>query len=422
MLRRAWFDWRQKGRPQQQLPPGNWNTALFHPGRGWGKTDTGSHAVKEWDESGLVGRIALVGATAADVRDVMVLGESGILAAYPRRERPWFRKSLRCVDFHRTSGCKAFLYSAEEPERLRGPQHHKGWGDELAAWANAQATLNQLKFGMRLGRRPQTILTTTPKAVDVVERLVEESRQYGERVVVVRGSTFDNAFNLPDEFLAEMVRSFGGTRLGQQELEGEILTATDGLFRQQWFRYMPDAPAGGITVVGVDPAITSRNDETGIVVVRKVGDRGYVLEDLSGQYTPEQWARTAVDALRRWKASHIVAETNRGGDLVQATIHALDRGIVVKPVRANRGKDTRAEPVAALYEQGRIFHREKFEKLEKQMVAWNPTSQEAARAARQSTSPDRMDALVWAVLDLGFHRGVPRFSDYGDTIMPHGVN
>jgi phage terminase large subunit-like protein len=170
--RAAFFDWRRKGRPQQQLPEGNWSTWIAHPGRGWGKTDTGSHAVKEWDEAGDAGRIALVGATAADVRDVMVLGESGILAAYPKHSRPWYRSSLRCVDFHKTGGGKAFLYSAEEPERLRGPQHHKAWGDELAAWSKAQQTLNQIKFGLRLGTAPQLLLTTTPKAVEVVEKLV----------------------------------------------------------------------------------------------------------------------------------------------------------------------------------------------------------------------------------------------------------
>lgn len=398
------YDWRFWARPEQVAPDGHWSTWLILAGRGWGKTRTGAEALRDAIESG-VKRIALVGATAADVRDVMVFGESGLLNVFPPHQRPKYEASKRRISFH--TGAVATLYSAEQPDRLRGPQHEWAWCDELAAWSNLDATLYNLRFGLRLGDHPKVIITTTPRPLQVLKEMVEES-QSSENVRITRGSTFDNAGNLAPGFIAEVRKAYEGTRLGQQELYGEILGPAGGLFNSEWFRYLPhdSVPALQRVFVGVDPAITMRNDETGIVVVGRKGDTAYVLEDASGHMSPEQWARKAVEVAKRHNATAIVAETNRGGDLVKTTIRQFDARITVREVRANRGKDTRAEPVAALYEQGRVYHVGKLTKLETQMCEWDPTSQDVMRAKKQASSPDRMDALVWAIHECGFHLGV----------------
>jgi phage terminase large subunit-like protein len=405
-LEHSWEFWARTDQRQPALP---WRLWLILAGRGWGKTRTGAETIREAVCEQGVERIALVGATAADARDVMVLGESGICAVFPAHQRPKYEPSKRRVVFH--TGAIATIYSAEEPDRLRGPQHEMAWCDELAAWRSLDDTWSNLMMGLRLGEHPRVIVTTTPRPLDVLRALVAEAEDQATGVIVTRGRTLDNRGNLPDRFLSDIERAYGGTRLGRQELEGEILEPAGGLFQREWLRYMPTPPACSRVVVSVDPAITTRNDETGIVVVGRHRDEAYVLEDLSGMLSPEQWAERAVAAARRWKASSIVAETNRGGDLVRTTIRQVDRGanvVPIKEVRANRGKDTRAEPIAALYEQGRVWHAQRFEKLEKQMLEWSPTSQEAQRAARQATSPDRLDALVWGITELGFHLGVAR--------------
>lgn len=396
-------DWEFWSRPDQRAPRGVWRIWLILAGRGWGKTRTGAEAVREAVYAGCK-RIALVGSTAADVRDVMVLGESGLLEVFPPHERPKYEPSKRRVVFH--TGAIATLYSAEQPDRLRGPQHELAWCDELAAWSHLAETMSNLMMGLRLGEHPRVMVTTTPRPLDMLKDWVAQS--FGDPgVVVTRGRTVDNAGNLPEQFISDVTKAYGGTRLGRQELEGEILEPVGGLFQKGWFKH-PDTPAPKFSrvVVALDPAITVRNDETGIVVVGRSGDRAYVLDDLSGTFTPEEWARKAVEAAKKYGAQTIVAEVNRGGDLVKTTIRQFDRHIQVKEVRANRGKDTRAEPVAALYEQGRVSHMKDFAKLEKQMVEWAPTSQEQMRAARQATSPDRMDALVWGITDLGFHLNI----------------
>ncbi len=398
-LAHRWDFW---SRPDQVAPEGVWRVWLILAGRGWGKTRTGAEWIRSEVARG-VKRIALVGATAADVRDVMVLGESGLLNVFPEHERPKYEPSKRRVVFQ--TGAIATLYSAQEPDRLRGPQHEIAWCDELAAWARLDATWADLMMGLRLGDSPRALITTTPRPLDILRGFIEEAKE-GDHVRVTRGRTLDNGGNLPDQFLADIQRAYGGTRLGRQELEGEILEPVGGLFRTEWFRHIDEAPKLTRIVVSLDPAITTRNDETGLVVVGRAGDRGYVLEDLSGTMTPEEWARKAVEAAKRHRAACIVAETNRGGDLVRATIRQFDRTVALKEVHANRGKDTRAEPIAALYEQRRISHVGTFAKLERQMVEWAPTSQEAARQRHQATSPDRMDALVWGLTELGFHLGV----------------
>jgi phage terminase large subunit-like protein len=403
------YDWTFWSRPEQRQPPGAWQTWVICAGRGFGKTRTGAETIREEVDRGEIDRFALVGATAADVRDVMVLGESGLLNVFPPRQRPKFEPSKRRVVFH--NGAVATLYSAEEPDRLRGPQHGFAWCDELAAWSKLDQAWADLQMGLRLGDRPRTLITTTPRPLKFLIGLVERAAD-DPTIVITKGSTFDNP-HLPPTFIREVTKAYGGTRLGRQELEGEILGDAEGsLFRREWFRYLPEAPKLTRVVVAVDPAITVRNDETGIVVVGRAGDQGYVLEDLSGSYTPDEWGHKAVDAARRWRLKAptiIVAETNRGGMTVASTIRNFDRSVQIREVRADKGKDTRAEPVSALYEQRRIFHVGKFEKLENQMCTWDPTSQEMQRARRQATSPDRMDALVWGMLELGFHLGVAKF-------------
>lgn len=417
---RTLYDWSAIGRPQQQPPLGDWRFWVIFPGRGWGKSKTGSHVVSQWAESGEPGthRIALVGATAADVRDVMVEGETGILACYPKSGRPVYKKSQRCVEWPST-GAQAFCYSAEDPEQLRGPQHGKAWCDELAAWPHGkrEEAWRQLRLGLRLGRRPQALVTTTPKAIEIIKDLVAKGSAPGSRIVVTRGSTYDNILSLPDDYIDDISSEFAGTRFGRQEVYGEVLEPEGALFRPEWFRYIPEAPSGGRTVVAVDPAITRDNDETGIVVVRRVGEKGYVLADLSGHHSPEEWSRRAIDAYRKYGAACIVAETNKGGEMVRTTIKHVDRSAVVEEVKApgqrGGGKDTRAEPVAALYELGRIFHVGKFQALEDQMTSWDPTKRDVNGKTR-GKSPDRMDALVWGISKLGFHVGALRRPSLSD--------
>lgn len=410
--RQALYDWRLLGRPQQQLPEGPWRFWVIFPGRGWGKTKTGTNVVKAWADSGEPGtnRIALVGPTAADVRDVMVLGETGLLAAYPKRDRPVFRKSLRRVDFP-TTGAQAFLYSSEEPDRLRGPQHGKALADEIAGWApqNVDETWRQLMLGLRLGDSPQAVVTTTPKPIPLIKNFVAQGAMPGSGVIVTRGSTYDNVFHLPESYLQEITAAFGGTRFGRQELFGDVLEPAGGLFKAEWFQRTNEPPKDFTrVVVGVDPAIGRDNDETGIVVVGRAGDRAYVLADESGMWTPMQWATKAIEAAERYKAARIVAETNRGGQLVLQTLRNIGSSIPVKDARANagNGKETRAEQFAALYEKRRAWHVGVFAKLEEQMTTWDPTSRDELRSRGKKSSPDRMDALVWAMSDLGFHLGL----------------
>lgn len=402
-------DWPTWARPEQLAPSGDWSTWLILAGRGWGKTRTGAEWIRHCVDHDGVRRIALVGATASDVRDVMLYGESGLLSIWPEHQRPKYEPSKRRVLFH--TGATATLYSAEKPDRLRGPQHEIAWLDELAAWSNLEETLYNLEFGLRLGDRPRKTITTTPRPLEQLKALVREAAE-GGGVIVTRGATYDNAANLAPSFLAAVRKAYEGTRLGQQELYGEILGAAGGLFRSEWFRYLPSdsVPPLSRVYVSVDPAITARNDETGIVVVGRHKDSAYVLEDASGRMSPDEWARRAVELARRHKANAIVAETNRGGDLVSTTIRQFDRSIPIREVRANRGKDTRAEPIAALYEQNRVYHVGQFTKLESQMCEWDPTSADEMRRQRQATSPDRMDALVWGIAELGFHLGVARLA------------
>ncbi len=381
-------DWRFWARPDQIAPEGDWRVWLILAGRGFGKTRCGSEWVHEQIRQGRE-RIALVGETKADVRDVMVEGESGILAT-AGRNRPLYEPSKRRLTW--PNGAIGICYSGDEPDQLRGPQHDAAWLDELAKYRYAEETWSNLDLGLRLGESPQAVITTTPRPVQIMRELVAD-----ELVTVTRGSTYDNLQNLAESFAKRIVERYEGTRLGRQELHAEIL---DDVVGALWSREMIDAhrlretpPHFERIVVGVDPAVTSGEDadETGILVAGMIGNRGYIVEDLSGQYTPQEWAIQAIKAYYKYNADRIVAEVNQGGDMVEHTIRTVDRNVSYKAVRAARGKILRAEPIAALYEQGRIHHCGTFAALEDQLCMYTHESRD---------SPDRLDALVWALTDL----------------------
>lgn len=370
-------------------------------GRGFGKTRAGAEWVREQVMVHGRRRGALVGATAADVRDVMIEGESGLLAVCERYGfRPHYEPSKRKVTF--PNGAIAKTYSAEEPDRLRGPQHDFAWPDEVAAWENGVETWDMLQFGLRLGSNPQQVATTTPKPVKVVKELLADQRS-DERpegtVVVTTGSTYENRDNLAPGFLSQIVKRYEGTRLGRQELGGELLLDVPGalwtlaLIEAARVRDAPSDLEIARVVVGVDPSTSAgeESSETGIVVGGTTwqGD-GYVFEDASLRGTPNEWAGAVIDAFDRWQADRVVAEANQGGLMVEQTLRTLRPNLPITLVHASRGKLTRAEPVAALYEQARVHHVGGFPKLEDQMTSYDGSGD----------SPDRMDALVWTMTDL----------------------
>jgi predicted phage terminase large subunit-like protein len=414
-------EWRFWARKKQLAPAGPWRVWLLLAGRGFGKTRTGAELVRSRAASGAARRIAFVGATAADARDVMVEGESGILAISPARERPRYEPSKRRLTW--PNGAVATLFSADEPERLRGPQHDFAWCDELAAWRYPEAW-DMLMLGLRLGSDPRVVVTTTPRPTPLIRALLADPA-----VVVTRGRTAENCDNLAPAFLDQIVRRYEGTRLGRQELDGELIEDVPGAL---WSRGLIEAarvsarPDLTRIVVAIDPAAVSgeQADETGIVVAGKDRDgNGYVLADVSGRYTPTEWARAAIMAYRAHAADRIVAEVNNGGEMVEAMLRMIDPDVPFRAVRAARGKITRAEPIAALYEQGRVRHAGAFPRLEDQMCAFVPGGGAGARGGCESSaggsgagsgSPDRVDALVWALTELLIepHAGAGIFETY----------
>lgn len=361
-------------------------------GRGAGKTWTGANwALDQADECpGSIGH--LVAPTASDIRDVMVEGPSGVLALAHDWNRPSYEPSKRRLTW--PNGSTATLFSAEEPDRLRGPQCHWAWADEVAAWGEPESW-DQLLFGLRMGQHPQVVCTTTPKPVQIIRDILARPD-----TVLTRSRTADNLANLAPAFLTTVVARYQGTRLGRQELEGELLEDVPGAL---WTRPLidqyrvPHAPTLTRVVVGIDPAATSTEgaDETGLVVAGLGADgHGYLLEDASARRAPIAWAREAVRLYRAHQADRIVAEVNNGGEMVELTIRTVDANASYRAVHASRGKAKRAEPISALYEQGRVHHVGTFPQLEDQLCTWVPDMAESLR------SPDRMDALVWALTDL----------------------
>jgi len=390
--------WRGRARPSQLPPPGDWNGWVIMAGRGWGKNFTGAGWVNELVESRSAGRIGLVAATAADARDVMVEGESGLLRMASPWNRPVYEPSKRRLTW--PSGAIATTFSSEEADRLRGPEHDAAWADELAAWNEPQSTWDMLQFGMRLGKRPRWLVTTTPRPIKLLKELL--ARQ-GSDVVVTRGNTFENEANLAPTFLTAVRSRYEGTRLGRQELNAELLSDMPGaLWQLDWIDRSRVAKAPENLrriVVAIDPAVSNNegSDETGLVVAGISADKHvYVLEDLSGRYAPHEWAAMAIEAYRRHKADRIIAEINNGGAMVEATIRTVDSRVSFKSVHASRGKVVRAEPIAALYEQSKVHHVGNYPILEDQQCAFTSDFDRN----RAGYSPDRVDALVWALTEL----------------------
>jgi phage terminase large subunit-like protein len=382
------YDWDWHARPKQLPPDGDWRYWLIIAGRGFGKTRTGAELVRRWVKDH--DYVNLIGATSDDARDIMIEGESGILAICPDHERPRYLAHKRQLVW--PNGAKSLIFTADEPERLRGKQHAKLWLDEVASWRYPESW-DQAKFGLRLGDNPQAVLTTTPRPTKLIKELIADDGTH-----VTTGTTYENKGNLARAFLDVIVKKYEGTRLGRQELNAEILGDNPGaLWKRDQIEdgRVKEAPAMKRVVVAVDPAVTSNpdSDETGIVVVGLgVDGKGYVLADLSMRGTPEEWARAAVRAYQDFKADRLLAEANNGGQMVEAVVRTADRTISYKGVHASRGKITRAEPVSALYEQGRCHHVGCFPVLEDQMCDYDP------RTAK--FSPDRMDALVWGFTEL----------------------
>ena len=395
------YDWEFWARPAQLAPPGDWVNWLILAGRGFGKTRVGAEQVRHWTKDFPI--VNLIGPTAADVRDVMVQGigaGSAILEVCRKDEAPVYEKSKRRLVW--PNGAISLLFSAEEPDRLRGPQHMKLWCDEIAGWKYPDACWEQAEFGLRLGAKPQTVITTTPKPTKLIKLLAHSQSTH-----LTQGTTYDNRSNLAPAFFETIITKYEGTRLGRQELNAEILEDRPGAL---WTLKAIDAdrvsqlPVLRRIVVGVDPAVSSGDEsaEWGIVCVAEGPSPSgqepphyYVFDDLSGRYTPNDAAKFVVNAYQAHNVDRIVAEVNNGGDLVEAILRNVDHDFAYKAVHASRGKLTRAEPIAALYEQHRVHHIGTFGVLEDQMCDYVPMT---------SKSPDRMDALVWALTELTGNR------------------
>jgi phage terminase large subunit-like protein len=384
--------WSQELARPEQLPTdkNDWLVWLYLAGRGAGKTRTAAEWLAWQATRNPKTRWAIAAPTYSDARDTCAEGESGIINVL--REYGTLKDYNRSIgEIFLTNGSRIKLFSGEEPDRFRGPQFHGGWFDELAAFKYPEAW-DQYQFGLRLGTHPQTIVTTTPRPTKLIKDLIAR-----EGVRVIRGSTFDNAANLAPSALAELKLRYENTRLGRQELYGEILDNVEGAL---WTREMIElarvetAPPLVRVVIGVDPAVTSSDtsDETGIIAAGIASDGNYyILNDKSLRASPDAWARAAVNLYHETNADKIIAETNNGGDMIIMLMKQVDPSIAVKKVTATRGKQLRAEPISSLYEQGRVHHVGYFEQLEMQMCEWTPIS---------TDSPDRLDALVWALTEL----------------------
>lgn len=403
-------DWNFWARDAQLEPSGNWNTWFINAGRGFGKTRTGVEWVREQVKQGKK-RIAAVAATNSDIERVMVKGESGFLSVCWAGDKTHSGKKMGFPEWSPTkrtlfweNGATVQFFSAEEPERLRGPQFEIAWCDELAAWNKDIDTWDMLQFCMRLGKHPRIVVTTTPKPTKLVRKILKDDKTY-----VTTGSTFDNSANLAGTYLTAVKEQYEGTRLGRQELYAEVLEEAQGAL---WNTDMLDActikredvPDLTRIVVSIDPAVTANkeSDMTGIVVAGiDVNGIAYVLGDYTDRLSPQAWAAKAIELYHKYEADRIVAEVNQGGDMVKTTIHGEDETVPFRAVRASRGKYARAEPVSALYERGLVKHISNPEdgailnELETQMRTWEPLG--------SIGSPDRLDALVWALTDLSLN-------------------
>lgn len=410
---RLGYDWRFVARPKQlppernpRTPDGSWVTWSLRAGRGFGKTRCGAETVRMLVESGKYGHGALTAATAADARDVLVEGPSGILAISPPWFRPDYEPSKRRLTW--PNGAVATLFSAEEPDRLRGPNNDFAWCDEIAAWAALQETWDMLQFTLRLGQEPKCVVTSTPRGLKFLRDLEADPT-----TVVTRGSTYENQHNLAAPFLKRIKEKYEGTRLGRQEIDAEILDDNPGaLWKQAWIDAKRISIADWVrmtdicrsVVVALDPATTSdaTSDEAGIVAVGagmcscngKPEMHGFVLEDASAILSPNDTCKEVLGVWKRRFANKVVGETNQGGDWIEALLRSNEssKGLAYKGVHAKDGKRLRAEPAASLYEQGRVHHVGELPKLEAEMTQWDPML--------TVESPNRVDALVHGLTHL----------------------
>jgi phage terminase large subunit-like protein len=387
-------DWRNWAHDGQLPPPGDWRVWLIRAGRGFGKTRAGPEWVSAIARANPKARIALVGGTIEDVRRVMIEGAGGLIACATTEAAPVWLRDKGELTF--ASGAVAFAFSAEAPEALRGPEHDAAWCDELAKWRFGDAAWDNLMLGLRGCEGARVLVTTTPRPVNLLRRIMA-----AKGTVETRGGTRDNP-HLPAAFVEEMEASYGGTRLGRQELDGELV---DELERGLWSRAMLEAArvaAGPAAVrrmvVAVDPPATAGGDACGIVAVGLGADGlAYVIEDASvAGLSPEGWAAAVAGCVARHGADRVVAEKNQGGDMVGSVLRAVDAGLPIALVHASRGKVARAEPVAALYERGRVRHVGAFPALEDELCGLSAGGEYHG----PGRSPDRADALVWALTEL----------------------
>lgn len=401
--------WLTKARPKQITPEGDWFLWISLAGRGYGKTRLASEDIAFYALNNPGTRCAVVAATSNDLRKVCFEGDSGLIKSIPPICIRQYNKSLQSIELYNGSIIEGF--SAEKPDRLRGPQFHRAWCDEVAAWQRPD-TFDMLMFGLRLGNNPQCIVTTTPRPTKLIKEMIAR-----KDVIISRGSTYDNKDNLAPAFLKAVKEKYEGTRLGRQELFAEILDDNPGAL---WNRDLIDetrlinCPQLTRVVVAIDPAVTSNpdSDESGIIVagISNINNiiHGYVLEDVSMQGSPDAWAKKAIQVYHHWKADRIIGEANNGGDLIEAIVRSNDPNVSYKKVHASKGKQTRAEPIAALYEQKRIHHVGLFAGLEDQLCEWDPLV--------SKDSPDRLDANVWAFTELMLDNQLDGFVQYYQSL------
>lgn len=390
--------WEWIARPSQLAPPGAWSVWLLLAGRGFGKTRSGVEWVRQRVANGSR-YISLISRTPADVRDVLIEGESGLLSCYPRHERPVYSPSKRCVDF--ANGAKALVFSSYEPDQLRGIQSDSVLADEICAWDNIEETWRNALLGLRLGQDTRAMITTTPRNIPLLKGLLKQADDTASGVVVTRGTTYENIRNLSPVFVREVLSLYEGTTIGRQELLAELLDAVEGaMWKRQWIDSNRRARPEHLKriVVSVDPSTSEhgKGNAAGLIAAG-LGEDGhvYVLADHSLQGSPDAWARATIGAYEALSADRVVAEGNQGAGLVTLTLRTLAPNLPVKIVQAKRGKQTRAEPIAALYEQGRVHHTSVFAALEDELCTWTVGED----------SPDRLDALCWAIHELALKGG-----------------
>lgn len=396
------ISWLETARDKQLKPIDEHYIWLILAGRGWGKTRTGAQDIALYALRNPNSNCAVVAPTHGDLRRVCFGGPSGLLSIIPQECFTYSKDqkgySSAVSEIRLFNGSKITGYASIEPERLRGPQFHRAWCDEVASWRYPEA-FDQLMFGLRLGDKPQCVITTTPKPIKLIKDLVAR-----EDVIVTSGSTFENEDNLAESALSMLKDRYEGTTLGRQELYAEIIENLEGaLWTHDLIEQarLPEDTEKDLTqiIIAIDPAVTSNDnsDETGIIVVGKdFNNEYYVLEDLSGRHSADKWAKIAINAFYDWNADRIVAEVNNGGDLVERLLRNIDPNVAYRSVRATRGKILRAEPVSALYEQRRVHHIGMYSELETQMCSYT---------GETNTSPDRLDALVWGLTELSKSSG-----------------